>query len=472
MVLLLLCTSAQSKEVVATVYNAVVEQCNSDPGHTASMFKLDLKNPYKHKVIAVSRDLRSTYPYGTKVLVTGTDYDGIYTVEDTMNKRYTNRIDILINIDMPIGKWHNVKITKVTEMAFKPQLLPNNKAGEAPDWEERLGDTKEWLVSTKYDGCRVEIFADGKVKGRSLKDIPSIYIQRMAEDFALQAQFDGVVEAEFFSPDMTFAEIMHFFRCADVTSDKEKRKYQKLWVKTGGNPELGWTFPGRTPEWLCTWHDSLQFYIFDHLAAEVDGRTKLERYSNMSSSSSLYGGIARACDNTLSSAIIIPQIEYDCIDAIYQAYDQAIIDGNEGLVLIHKESKYKFGRHTIKSKQAFKIKEDNLEFDGVILDVEESTVAREGSEKSINELGRSVTSKLQDDRVPSGMAKGFKVRMEDGNELTVSLKGYDHPARIELLDNASEYIGRWVRFTGMAPVKEGGCPRHAHFTKGNFRDDK
>ena len=101
------------EEVVATVYNAVPAQTNSDPGHTASMFKLDLSNPYKHRIIAVSRDLLKKFPMGTRVRVEGTSYDGIYIVEDKMNKRYTKRIDILINIEMKIGKWENVKITKI-----------------------------------------------------------------------------------------------------------------------------------------------------------------------------------------------------------------------------------------------------------------------------------------------------------------------------------------------------------------------
>ena len=38
--------------------------------------------------------------------------------------------------------------------------------------------------------------------------------------------------------------------------------------------------------------------------------------------------------------------------------------------------------------------------------------------------------------------------------------------------NKKDYIGKIIRFTGMAPVKEGGVPRHAHFTKGNFREEK
>lgn len=103
----------QSKNVVATVYNAVPSQCNEDPGHTAFMFELDLDNPFKHKIIAVSRDLLKEFPKGTKVKVEGTTYDGVYVVMDKMNKRYENRIDILINLDMKIGKWNNVKITKV-----------------------------------------------------------------------------------------------------------------------------------------------------------------------------------------------------------------------------------------------------------------------------------------------------------------------------------------------------------------------
>lgn len=99
--------------VTVTVYHAVPEQCNEDPGHTASMFKLDLENPYKHRIIAVSRDLLPEYPFGSCVRIEGTSYDGVYQVQDLLNKRYTKRIDILINKSMPIGKWTNIKLHKV-----------------------------------------------------------------------------------------------------------------------------------------------------------------------------------------------------------------------------------------------------------------------------------------------------------------------------------------------------------------------
>lgn len=107
-------TTSDSDEVVCTVYNAVPAQCNDDPGHTAFMFKLDLSNPYKHRIIAVSRDLLIKYPKGTQVKVDGVGrYSGIYTVMDKMNKRYSKRIDILINSGMPLGKWDKAIITKI-----------------------------------------------------------------------------------------------------------------------------------------------------------------------------------------------------------------------------------------------------------------------------------------------------------------------------------------------------------------------
>ena len=141
--------------------------------------------------------------------------------------------------------------------------------------------------------------------------------------------------------------------------------------------------------------------------------------------------------------------------------------------MFHKDSTYKFGRHTLNAGQAFKIKEDNLKYDGQVLEVEESTVAREGSDRTTNELGRSVTSKLKEDRLPSGMAKGFKVLLDDGQTMSVSLTGFDHPERIALLENPRQYVGKWITFHAMAPVKVGGRPRGpAHYTKGNVRDSK
>lgn len=101
--------------VTATVYHATKGQCDSTPLVTASGAKItSADSAYGHRYIAVSRDLLDVFPYGTIVEVSGCgELDGVYTVVDTLNKRYKGRIDLLINPDMKCGKWEGVRIKKV-----------------------------------------------------------------------------------------------------------------------------------------------------------------------------------------------------------------------------------------------------------------------------------------------------------------------------------------------------------------------
>lgn len=101
--------------VTATVYHAVEEQCDEDCLVTASGAKIaSAESAYDHRYLAVSRDLLDVFPYGTKVEVSGCgELDGVYTVVDTLNKRYKGYIDLLINPDMKGGKWEGVRIKKV-----------------------------------------------------------------------------------------------------------------------------------------------------------------------------------------------------------------------------------------------------------------------------------------------------------------------------------------------------------------------
>jgi ATP-dependent DNA ligase len=117
---------------------------------------------------------------------------------------------------------------------------------------------------------------------------------------------------------------------------------------------------------------------------------------------------SRIIDDLNDIAVLVKQTQYTSIDEVFQAYDQAIISGYEGLVMMHKNSSYKMGRHSLNSGMAYKIKEDNLQFDGVILSLEEGTEVIEGVDKKINELGRSVTSKLKEHRTQVDYAKASK----------------------------------------------------------------
>lgn len=114
LIFLLCVSSTQSQtKVIASVYNAVAEQCNEDFLNTAFMFYLGTESHFKHRIIAVSRDLLVKYPKGSKVRLKGTKYDGVFIVMDKMNKRFTKRIDILIDKGMPIGFWRDATITLI-----------------------------------------------------------------------------------------------------------------------------------------------------------------------------------------------------------------------------------------------------------------------------------------------------------------------------------------------------------------------
>jgi signal peptidase I len=100
---------------LATVYNAVPAQCNGDFGHTASMFRLDLYNVLSHRIIAMERTFMKKLglKYGDVVKIEGTGkYDGIWQIQDTMNKRFAgqHKIDILVPDNIKKGQWDNVKL--------------------------------------------------------------------------------------------------------------------------------------------------------------------------------------------------------------------------------------------------------------------------------------------------------------------------------------------------------------------------
>jgi len=101
--------------VTATIYHASPDQCNNDYLTTASMKTINKANPQGHRWIAVSRDLEALgFTFGVEVAVECCcPLDGVWTVQDRMNKRWTKRIDFLVNKDITGGMWHNVELTKL-----------------------------------------------------------------------------------------------------------------------------------------------------------------------------------------------------------------------------------------------------------------------------------------------------------------------------------------------------------------------
>lgn len=100
--------------VTLTTYSPTLQECDSTPHITASGFKINPKNPKKHRILAISRDLKKLFSFGDKVMISNAGrYDGIWFIHDLMNKRYNNHIDLLIGDGDKHTTIKNVKIVKI-----------------------------------------------------------------------------------------------------------------------------------------------------------------------------------------------------------------------------------------------------------------------------------------------------------------------------------------------------------------------
>ena len=102
------------KQVSLTTYTTDSNETDSTPLITASGFKLDSLNPKKHRVIAISRDLKEMFSFGDKVILSNAGkYNGVWFIHDLMNKKWKNKIDILINPNDRQMSLEGVVISKI-----------------------------------------------------------------------------------------------------------------------------------------------------------------------------------------------------------------------------------------------------------------------------------------------------------------------------------------------------------------------
>lgn len=102
-----------NENVTLTTYSANIAETDSTPNITATGFRIDDENAGKHRIVAISRDLkRQGWKFNKKIRVSGAGkHDGIYTIKDLMNGRHRKRVDILIDKDAKHTKMKNIKIT-------------------------------------------------------------------------------------------------------------------------------------------------------------------------------------------------------------------------------------------------------------------------------------------------------------------------------------------------------------------------
>ena len=111
--------------VTVTTYNPTRRQTDSTPNITADGTRINPRKATQYRYVALSRDLLSRwggpFEYGDYIVIEGTDgRDGIYQVRDTMNPRWTNRVDILTTNSK--FKYDNIVMYKYVE----EYLVDNN----------------------------------------------------------------------------------------------------------------------------------------------------------------------------------------------------------------------------------------------------------------------------------------------------------------------------------------------------------
>jgi hypothetical protein len=348
---------------------------------------------------------------------------------------------------------------------FKPNLIPNTpKDGsysrqDLQDTIDKNGGIENYIIFYKKDGCRMHLGLGPNILTRSLKQPQSeLVIKRFQPLNDLCRELKIAIDGEFYMHGLKFNEIFRYFSNTDVTRQESIDSLTKEFSK---NPhKFDKDYNHRTIGFLSTFHEDLKFWLFDGIVLDrpdlvgfAERMTEISERLSKFNLDELYLEVPYTLDNTHN------------LDLLFRV---SLLDNWEGLVLTHKDHPYKYGRSTIKAGTILKLKDDTREYDGVILDVEEATEIKEGIEKTVNELGRSVTSKKKGDRVPSGLAKGFVVQFEDKGTFTVGLRGFDNEAKAELITNKEAYIGRHFKYSGMPPVKD--FPRSVYFDC--WRDEK
>jgi len=296
---------------------------------------------------------------------------------------------------------------------FKPMLAPNEKI-ELKELNFPL------LVSYKLDGIRC-IFKDGQMYSRALKQFPNVQLRKRFEYLAkLSKEKNIILDGELLAKSLTFNEL------SGITRQLDKELPEDLF-----------------------------FYCFDAIHQE-----------DFLMSFRIRTTFLETLDIKFEYFKLVTQWAVNNVPEVYSLYENALAWGCDGLILRSLQGKYKFGRGTIKEGLIFKMKPFRT-FDAKIIGVIQGTEVREGAEKKINELGRSVTSKKKDDRILIDRACDFVVLYE-GKELKVSI-AMTNEEKAEVWKNKEKYIGRWIEYKGML-VGAKDLPRHPGFVR--FRDDK
>jgi len=112
------CLEIKEFDVTVTTYNPRKNQTDSTPNELADGTKIKPWKATEYRYVALSRDLLSRwggpFDYGDYIIIEGAGkWSGVYQVRDTMNPKWTRRVDILTTNSR--FKYTDVKMYKYTK---------------------------------------------------------------------------------------------------------------------------------------------------------------------------------------------------------------------------------------------------------------------------------------------------------------------------------------------------------------------
>jgi DNA ligase-1 len=267
------------------------------------------------------------------------------------------------------------------------------------------------LMSPKYDGIRA-IVHNGVVVSRTLKPIPSAWVQKMWG----HEEFEGLD-----------GELI----CGDPTSPSCYRDTYSAVMTHGSNKEV-------------------YFYGFDYLRepnkAFLDRRTVLTHLG-----------------------FIVPQIRAENWEDILRYEDMCISAGYEGIMVRSPYAQYKFGRSTFLEQALLKLKRFK-EGEAVIYGAEE--LMHNDNVATIDARGLTVRSSHQENLRPSGSLGAFLVKDSvTGMDFKIGT-GFDAKAREDLWREflAGKLVGCIVKYKYLDYGKL-DRPRHPVFCGFRSKED-
>ena len=349
---------------------------------------------------------------------------------------------------------------------FKPMKAPNEQID--------LDIIKySLLASTKLDGCRLLSYK-GRLVTCSLKLLQNKQLREKFEP--IRKRTDGtpitLIDGELYGEGIPFYMITSCFMTKDYTS----KTAIKHWKKLCNQYEIDLT----RDEVL----NKLKFYVFDCIQDERYEEAFIYRTQKVSN-------IAKEFPD-----LIVPVVQIVVTNAkeVRTMFKEVLDRGYEGLMLRSIKSRYKCGRGTVKEALIFKVK-PYVTIDAQIIGVKQATKVDPKAPKTTNELGRSVTSKKQEDRILIPRAKTFTVNYtvecpicngdkinnetyclctncnenaEIKHKVDVGIGG-EEKERDEIWANKESYIGRWIEYKGLL-VGSKDVPRHCNMER--WREEK